>query len=339
MEEKENFGKYILKKRKEAGLSQKALADQLFVSESAVSKWERGLSYPDITLVSSLCEALHITEHELITASDDMHQREIEEQSRGYLRIIKTYSWVTYLCYAAALIPTFIWGLTSHNGLSVFFITAAALLLVFSVINVPVLAKHRKTLKMFWASYGSLILLLIVCRLALGGNWLIMSVLGVSLGLLGVFLPIILHTTQSDHPFFRYKGLLCIALDTALVYLLVFFGHLFYVPDWNRGILAENMIITTLCAIWAWLIFLLFRYTRLSIWLKSSVSGILIGIFIFFSDVAEDIILNGSSFYCPAIQFQDWYNHVNANLGITIIVCAAVFTVIVLIRDIVRINK
>ena len=45
MEEKENFGKYILKKRKEAGLSQKALADQLFVSESAVSKWERGVSH------------------------------------------------------------------------------------------------------------------------------------------------------------------------------------------------------------------------------------------------------------------------------------------------------
>ena len=104
MEKRENFGRYIKEKRKAAGLSQKELATQLFVSESAVSKWERGLSYPDMTLVTSLCEILHVSEHELLTASDDMHQREIEEQSRGYLRILKGYTWVTYLCYLAVLI-------------------------------------------------------------------------------------------------------------------------------------------------------------------------------------------------------------------------------------------
>ena len=92
MEKRENFGRYIKEKRKAAGLSQKELATQLFVSESAVSKWERGLSYPDMTLVTSLCEILHVSEHELLTASDDMHQREIEEQSRGYLRILKGYT-------------------------------------------------------------------------------------------------------------------------------------------------------------------------------------------------------------------------------------------------------
>ena len=73
MEKRENFGRYIKEKRKAAGLSQKELATQLFVSESAVSKWERGLSYPDMTLVTSLCEILHVSEPELLTASDDMH--------------------------------------------------------------------------------------------------------------------------------------------------------------------------------------------------------------------------------------------------------------------------
>ena len=63
MEKRENFGRYIKEKRKAAGLSQKELATQLFVSESAVSKWERGLSYPDMTLVTSLCEILHVSEH------------------------------------------------------------------------------------------------------------------------------------------------------------------------------------------------------------------------------------------------------------------------------------
>ena len=71
MEEKTEFGKFIVLKRKEAGLTQKELAETIHVTESAVSKWERGVSYPDIALITSLCAALHITEHELITASED----------------------------------------------------------------------------------------------------------------------------------------------------------------------------------------------------------------------------------------------------------------------------
>ena len=69
MESKRAFGEYIREKRKGLGLSQRDLAEKLFISESAVSKWERGVSYPDITLVSPLCEVLGVSEHELITAS------------------------------------------------------------------------------------------------------------------------------------------------------------------------------------------------------------------------------------------------------------------------------
>ena len=42
MEENTKFGKFIMEKRKEAGLTQKGLAERLHVTESAVSKWERG---------------------------------------------------------------------------------------------------------------------------------------------------------------------------------------------------------------------------------------------------------------------------------------------------------
>ena len=45
---KKSFGEYIRRKRQEAGLTQGELAGRLFVTESAVSKWERGLSYPDV---------------------------------------------------------------------------------------------------------------------------------------------------------------------------------------------------------------------------------------------------------------------------------------------------
>ncbi|MBQ1262598.1 MAG: helix-turn-helix transcriptional regulator, partial [Clostridia bacterium] len=52
MTDKKSFGAFIKSKRTERGYSQKELAEMLFVTEGAVSKWERGVSYPDITLIS-----------------------------------------------------------------------------------------------------------------------------------------------------------------------------------------------------------------------------------------------------------------------------------------------
>ena len=40
----EKFGKFICELRKEKSLTQKELAEKLFVSDKTVSKWERGVS-------------------------------------------------------------------------------------------------------------------------------------------------------------------------------------------------------------------------------------------------------------------------------------------------------
>ena len=44
-DKKKTFGAYILQRRKELGMTQKAFAEKLYVTESAVSKWERGVAY------------------------------------------------------------------------------------------------------------------------------------------------------------------------------------------------------------------------------------------------------------------------------------------------------
>ena len=82
MIEKNMLGKFIRTKREEARLSQKQFAEQLFVTESAVSKWERGVNYPDITMISDICRVLNISEKELITASDDTAYRQMKKQER-----------------------------------------------------------------------------------------------------------------------------------------------------------------------------------------------------------------------------------------------------------------
>lgn len=64
--DKEKFGEFVSKLRKERGMTQKELAEKLFVSDKAVSKWERGQSLPDITMLNPLADALDVTAAELL---------------------------------------------------------------------------------------------------------------------------------------------------------------------------------------------------------------------------------------------------------------------------------
>lgn len=52
------IGNFIAALRKEKGLTQAELGKKLFVTDKAVSKWERGLSLPDITLLTELAKVL-----------------------------------------------------------------------------------------------------------------------------------------------------------------------------------------------------------------------------------------------------------------------------------------
>ena len=60
-------GSFIAKKRKEADMSQKELAEHLHITDKAISKWERGLSFPDISLLIPLSEALNVCLYDLLT--------------------------------------------------------------------------------------------------------------------------------------------------------------------------------------------------------------------------------------------------------------------------------
>ena len=51
----------------ENDLSQQQLADRLHVSDRAVSKWERGLCYPDVTIMEELAAALELSLTELMS--------------------------------------------------------------------------------------------------------------------------------------------------------------------------------------------------------------------------------------------------------------------------------
>lgn len=65
MKQYEKTGALIAAARKERGLTQKALAQALHISDTTVSKWERGIGFPDVSLVEPLASALGLTIAEL----------------------------------------------------------------------------------------------------------------------------------------------------------------------------------------------------------------------------------------------------------------------------------
>lgn len=60
------IGPFIAELRKQKGLTQKELAQRLNITQAAVSKWEKGISFPDLFLVEDLSKILDINISELL---------------------------------------------------------------------------------------------------------------------------------------------------------------------------------------------------------------------------------------------------------------------------------
>ena len=74
------IGKYIAAKRKALGLTQKQLAEKLNMSDKSVSKWERGICLPDVTVYLELCKILDISINEFL-AGEDIPKETIEQKA------------------------------------------------------------------------------------------------------------------------------------------------------------------------------------------------------------------------------------------------------------------
>ena len=72
------IGKYIAGKRKALGMTQKQLAEKLNMSDKSVSKWERGICLPDVSVYMELCEILGISINEFL-AGEDIDAENVED--------------------------------------------------------------------------------------------------------------------------------------------------------------------------------------------------------------------------------------------------------------------
>lgn len=84
------IGKFIAKNRQEKDFTQESLAEELDVSNRAVSKWERGICLPDASNMAKLCSLFNISYNELLSgekiAKTD-YEKKAEENFEEFAKI------------------------------------------------------------------------------------------------------------------------------------------------------------------------------------------------------------------------------------------------------------
>ena len=77
------IGKFIQEKRKEKNITQSELAEKLYITDRAISKWENGICMPDVSTIPELCKILNVTINDLFSGEvvDMKNNEKILEQN------------------------------------------------------------------------------------------------------------------------------------------------------------------------------------------------------------------------------------------------------------------
>ena len=123
----DKFGAFVALCRKEKNMTQLELAQELKVTDKAVSRWERGKGFPDISLLVPLAEALDITVLELMNSErrekrmEDFSEESIKDMVIHVAAIEKKNQrddrLITWIPVPVALITAFLTRFTGHGSL------------------------------------------------------------------------------------------------------------------------------------------------------------------------------------------------------------------------------
>ena len=324
MTDKKTFGSFIRTKRTEKNLSQKDLAEMLFVTEGAVSKWERGISYPDITLIADICRVLDISEHELITASVDLDTRKMKQEARKFRTIRDAWFWVPTVSYGVALIICFICNLAINHTLSWFYVVLAALLCAFTFVPTVISFFETKKLLAFSVStYLSICLLLFACAVYTNGlSWFLTAAIGVLMGYVMVFAPVLL--TKTDYA--RYKYIISFTATFVLTVLMMM-----HIRIWQSFMLGNAILLaaygfvpviacTVICTL------------RFDAFLKAGICTAVIGITLYCANHVIAALVGPPDNKPYQVDFQNWEQCLNGNvqlimLALLFLISAAFFTI------------
>ena len=136
------IGAFIAALRKEQGLTQRQLAEELGISDKTVSKWETGKGLPEVSLMLPLCQRLGISVNELLSgerleqenyeqrAEENMLNLMIDSKKKELKRLkIESAVWILFILmirlsftydFADVLLYTMAWGFLLYCGFQFF---------------------------------------------------------------------------------------------------------------------------------------------------------------------------------------------------------------------------
>jgi len=190
--DKYKFGTYLKEARIKKNYTQQEVANLLFVDVSTVSKWERGVSYPDITLVADICKTLDISEHELIDSSHDVEYRKMKKEANRYNNMKNGAFWTINIGYLVAILTCFIVNISVNHTLSWFFIVLTSIICSYMFCpTITWLFTKYKIISFITSTFVSIFFLFLTCSIYTSNYWFVIATLGVILAYFIVFYPIL----------------------------------------------------------------------------------------------------------------------------------------------------
>lgn len=327
-----NFGQFLSEKRREVGLTQKELANKLFVSESTISKWEKNKANPDISMISDIAEILKVSEHELLVASVDKKERATKADANKWRKLSLTWNLFFIISYALALTTCFICNLAVNKTLSWFWVVFSGLLLAMSFTTFPRYIKKYKLLIVSSSEFLCLMLLFLVCNIYSKGNWFWLATMPSLLVFIVVFLPVYISKYNVWEMLKKHSALICVVTDFVMLLLTLMIICLLTNGDWFFDFALPLELCLFLMAI---VFVLILRYTKLAKSVKWSIlTFVLIPFIVAVYFIVKLLCLNKFGIIVSEICFPnllDWSNQTMISSNVFAVICCSILFVSILL--------
>jgi hypothetical protein len=205
------------------------------------------------------------------------------------------------IAMAIPIVVTFIVNLATARTLDWFLIVSTALIVFGSLTLVPLGVEKDRGLWTLGSFTGSLILMLFTIDSLYGGrSWFLIPAASILLGASVLFAPYVLTKLPLTGFASHHKGFLAMISNTLLLYMVIIVIGLHA----STGYWREAFLITSVCLIFPWLVFLTIRYFKTNVLIKTGLCFFYTGLFFSMINSVIDWIVDGV-----------WYNQLRyANL-------------------------
>ena len=161
------FGQKLKKLRIDNNLTQDQLAEKIYVTRTAISKWETDKGYPSIDSLKQLSNLFHISIDELISDDDVNNKRLLEEvKSRKFY-------WVAMVFLAITIISAVIFYFTKASFLIIVSYLGVIGYIVFAILSKPKYKRMQSREKLIPYIISRIIIfaVIVIIGCTLYGNW------------------------------------------------------------------------------------------------------------------------------------------------------------------------